>query len=257
MQMRFDPPELVPVLSQGKHRNPRRGACFMEFASFLSGEKWSDHPQCTHPLVATVARTVNDCTSDRSRSRLAPMIPSVIGLTSDDPRVMVLVALRCACSALPVAAATRQNALATGVLACERAMAVLDGVPDAAFAERIRVALARVPNAERWARNFMAAMSAGGPPPKFTMQTATSIVGASVQGIAQACVPDRDERLYDLLAAVIVDCTDWTTRTSAVAPAPASAPPPVSTANDSHPARGYPRASIGRPEGHRSADLHR
>ncbi|MDX6241462.1 MAG: hypothetical protein QOG10_6286, partial [Kribbellaceae bacterium] len=69
----------VPVLSRGKHRNPRKGACFMEFASYLAGEPWSDHPACTHPLLAGVARDVNDCTTDAGRSRLAPLIPSVIG----------------------------------------------------------------------------------------------------------------------------------------------------------------------------------
>ena len=43
-------PDLVPILSRGKHRNPRKGACFMEMASYLAGERWSDHPRCTHPL---------------------------------------------------------------------------------------------------------------------------------------------------------------------------------------------------------------
>ena len=50
------PPALLPVLSRGKHRNPRKGACFMEFASLLAGERWSDHPACTHPLLAAVAQ---------------------------------------------------------------------------------------------------------------------------------------------------------------------------------------------------------
>ena len=49
-------PQLLPVLSRGKHRNPRKGACFMELASFLAGERWSDHPACTHPLLAALAR---------------------------------------------------------------------------------------------------------------------------------------------------------------------------------------------------------
>ena len=53
-------PELVPVLSRGKHRSPRHGACFMELASYLAGERWSDHPACTHPLLAALARDVND-----------------------------------------------------------------------------------------------------------------------------------------------------------------------------------------------------
>ena len=80
-------PDLVPILSRGKHRNPRKGACFMELASYLAGERWSDHPRCTHPLLASVARLVNDLTSDAHRSRLAGLIPCVIGMTSDDPRI--------------------------------------------------------------------------------------------------------------------------------------------------------------------------
>src|SRR5262249_23591033 len=56
-------PGFVPVLSRGKHRSPRKGACFMEFASYLAGERWSDHPPCTHPLLAALARHVTDCTT--------------------------------------------------------------------------------------------------------------------------------------------------------------------------------------------------
>jgi hypothetical protein len=80
-------PVVLPILSRGKHRNPRKGACFMEFASLLAGERWSDHPTCTHPLLAAVARLVNDYTSDARRSRLVELIPSVIGLTGDDLRI--------------------------------------------------------------------------------------------------------------------------------------------------------------------------
>jgi len=105
-------PELMPVLSRGKHRNPRRGACFMEMASFLAGERWSDHPACTHPLLADLARLVNDSVTDRLRPRLIPLIPSVIGLTSDDLRMDAAIALRSAQTALPIAAAPRQHVLA-------------------------------------------------------------------------------------------------------------------------------------------------
>jgi hypothetical protein len=48
-----DLPELVPVLSRGKHRNPRRGACFMELASYLAGERWSDQPACFWTATAS------------------------------------------------------------------------------------------------------------------------------------------------------------------------------------------------------------
>ena len=73
---RIDPPELVPVLSRGKHRSPRKGACFMELASYLAGERWSAHPACTHPLLAALARDVNDHTPDAGLARLAVLAPS-------------------------------------------------------------------------------------------------------------------------------------------------------------------------------------
>ena len=68
-------PDAMPVLSRGKHRSPKKGACFMELASFLAGEAWSDHPTCTHPLLASMARDVNDHVDDYARTRLAPLIP--------------------------------------------------------------------------------------------------------------------------------------------------------------------------------------
>ncbi len=119
----------VPVLCRGKHRNPRKGACFMEFASYLAGEPWSDHPACTHPLLAGVARDVNDCTTDAGRSRLAPLIPSVIGLTPDDPHVVPRVTARCIQHALPVVSQERQYILAVALLVGERHLAALDGRP--------------------------------------------------------------------------------------------------------------------------------
>ena len=119
-------PDLVPQLSRGKHRHPRKGACFMELASYLAGERWSDHPACTHPLLAAMARLVNDHTADAGRDRLGRLVPSVIGLTSDDARVDVELTLRAATTALPVVAAERQRVLAVSVLAAERMMARLE-----------------------------------------------------------------------------------------------------------------------------------
>src|SRR5215210_6701410 len=102
-------PDLVPVLSRGKHRNPRKGACFMELASFLAGERWSDHPECTHPLLAALARDVNDCVSDDARHEIAPLVPDVIGLNLRDPLIDALLAREVALTALPVASAERQR----------------------------------------------------------------------------------------------------------------------------------------------------
>lgn len=113
-------PDALPVLSPGRHRTPRTGACFMEWASLLAGERFSDHPSCTHPLLAHLARMVNDATSDAGRSRLAPLVPSVVGLASEDPRWAYDVAVAAALVALPVAPEEESRALAAGILTCER-----------------------------------------------------------------------------------------------------------------------------------------
>jgi len=197
-------PELVPILSRGKHRNPRKGACFMEMASFLAGERWSDRPSCTHPLLAHLARCVNDSVSDPLRGQLVPLIPSVVGLTSDDVRVDATIALRSALSALPIAAAARQHVLATGVLVCERVLAELDGRDSFSLSPTSREALDEVPEAAAWARSFSAAR--GGSHRVFREQTAPHIVSLAVEGIALACHPDVEQHLVDLLASAIAEC---------------------------------------------------
>ena len=198
-------PDLVPVLSRGKHRSPRKGACFMELASYLAGERWSDRPSCTHPLLAALARLVNDHTTDAGRGALAPLVPSVIGLTSDDPRVDVRIALRSAITALPVAAAERQRVLAVSILAAQRALTDLDGSVDPPTAAAAADALASVPDAAAWARAFTAEVrnSTRG----FGRHAAPSTVRYAVVGIAQACIPDPDARLRLLLDRAIADCS--------------------------------------------------
>lgn len=197
-------PQLLPVLSRGKHRNPRKGACFMELASFLAGERWSDHPACTHPLLAALARHVNDSTSDANRQRLAELIPSVIGLTGDDPHLDPLIALRCATTALPVVSAERQRAMAVAILTCDRVLADLDERPSSTLEERSRQALDHVPQADRWARRFINDM--GSSPKAFRRHAAPATVRIAVEGIAQACIPEPDDLLQDLLAGTIREC---------------------------------------------------
>jgi hypothetical protein len=198
------PPDLFPMLSRGKHRSPRTGACFMELASLLAGERWSDRPACTHPLLAAVARHVNDHTSDGGRQRLAKLIPSVIGLTGDDPHIDARIALRSATMALPVVAAGRQRVLAVGVLACERVLADLDGRAVGSLEEQSRLALAEVPHAAKWAYQFTSGVR---PSTKgFRRQAAPTIVHDAVEGIAQACVPDPDGMLHNLLVQAIDVC---------------------------------------------------
>ena len=205
------PPDLLPILSPGKHRNPRAGACFMELASLLAGERWSDHPACTHPLLAAVARHVNDHTSDAGRQRLADLIPSVIGLTGDDLHIDARIALRSATTALPVVAAGRQRVMAVAVLTCERVLAELDGRAAGALERQSRSALAEVPQAAEWAYQF----TSGVRPSRrgFRRQAAPTIVQDAVEGIARACVPDPDEMLRDLLVQAIDVCAAWSIAT--------------------------------------------
>jgi hypothetical protein len=204
----------VPVLSRGKHRNPRKGACFMEFASYLAGEPWSDHPACTHPLLAGLARDVNDCTTDAARSRLAPLIPSVIGLTSDDPHLVPRVTARCLQHALPVVSQERQYILAVALLVGERSLAELDGRPADSLEPESQAALDAVPAAAKWARAFTARPHRG--QPDFARRTAPRAVSCAVEGIAQACIPTPDEALYDLLVAAIGECRNWVARPAVV-----------------------------------------
>jgi hypothetical protein len=212
------PPEVLPVLSRGKHRHPRKGACFMEFASYLAGEAWSDHPACTHPLLATVARLVNDYTGDAERQRLAPLIPSVIGLTSDDLHVDARIALRCAVIALPVVAAERQNVMAVSVLTCNRLLADLDGRPPDSIEEESRQVLALAPHATRWAERYTRGTSISRR--AFREYGAPSAVRYAVDGIAYACVPDPDAALRELLDAAIRECAVLVRPATEPAPAP-------------------------------------
>jgi len=91
----------VPAkLSVGSHLAPEDGVCLMEAVSDFAGLPWSDEPACTHPLVAHLARLVNDASSDDGRSRLAAFVPRLAAAAGDEttyarvPRVCAEVALR-------------------------------------------------------------------------------------------------------------------------------------------------------------------
>lgn len=220
-------PEVVPILSRGKHRNSRKGACFMEMASYLAGERWSDHPKCTHPLLAMVARLVNDNTNDDHRSRLAELIPSVIGLTTTDRRADARIALCCATAALPIASAKRQNVMAVSVLAAERALAALEGREPGELEHSSVEALDSAPRAATWARQFAGRFRTS--PDEFHRFAAPHIARMGVEAIAEASVSDPDERLYDLLAAVIDVCASLRAAEPGLTIAPAIHQPAASS----------------------------
>ena len=202
-------PDIVPVLSSGKHRNPRKGACFMEMASYLAGERWSDHPGCTHPLLASMARLVNDSLPDADRPRILRLIPDVVGVTGTALELDVAIAVRSAAAALPVAPAARQNALAVGLLTCRRLASELPNDPGGRpgrhddLVALCDTALETTPDAHRWALRF--GKDGQVSERTFRRQTAPHLVAYAVEGIAVACVDDVASRLVALLSTAIHD----------------------------------------------------
>jgi hypothetical protein len=77
-------PPMLPSLDRGRHRTPGDHACVMELVSVLNGEPWSDHPRCVDPVLAAVARTVNDVVDVPARERLVALAPEMIGTSPSD-----------------------------------------------------------------------------------------------------------------------------------------------------------------------------
>ncbi|MFC7497153.1 MULTISPECIES: hypothetical protein [unclassified Nocardioides] len=190
-------PDGLPVLSRGKHRTPRKGACFMEMASVLANEPWSDRPQCTHPLLAQLARLVNDHTSDARRGELIVLIPDVVGVRGHGLDWEAAVTAAVACRALPDIAEESQRALAAGLIRCDE-VAAAHGERTVVDRAAIREALDQVPLAAKWARTFIdgtAPIKAKG----FQKHSAPAVMLCAVRGTAKAAVSDPDARLRDLL----------------------------------------------------------
>lgn len=82
--MNIETPDFMPVLSRGAHAAPDQGACIMEFASFLAGEEWTDHPKCVNSTLAAIARGINDRLSNDERQELLPLLPRLMGTTALD-----------------------------------------------------------------------------------------------------------------------------------------------------------------------------
>jgi hypothetical protein len=96
------------------------------------------------------------------------------------------------------------------VLACERMLAGLDGRPGGGLEEQSRSALAQVPDAAAWANQFTSGVRTSAK--RYRRQVAPAIVRDAVQGIAEACIPDPDAMLRDLLVQAIDACAAWAGR---------------------------------------------
>jgi len=190
----------------------------MELASFLSGESWSDHPDCTHPLLAALAVDINDQIGDEARREIAPLVPEVIGLNLRDPIIDALLAREVALAALPIASAKRQRVAAVGLLHCEQVLNELEGRPADHVSARVGSALDDVPDARDWARDFCG--MGFGKVKKFSSRSAPTIIHSAVVGITEAAVSDPEQRLVDLLRQSIADCATWMRRTSTCADEP-------------------------------------
>jgi hypothetical protein len=174
----------------------------MELASVLAGERWSDHPLCTHPLLAELAREVNDGTSDAGRQQLAPMIPSVVGRLGDD-RTWLTVAVAVAASTILDVPEGTQRALAGGLLRAEQVSADL-GPELAATRQQARAALELVPGAVAWferigVRDRISAKT-------FAKRCAPTMVRCAVDGVVASGSADCDRRLRALLEIGIAAC---------------------------------------------------
>lgn len=183
-------PAVMPILSAGRHRTPSRGACFMEYASYLAGERWSDHPECTHPLLAALARDVNDLVSDAGRARLVPHIHRVVGLRPEDPRYWAEIAAIAARAAMPVVSFERQQALGAGLLSLERR------VGDPRLSRIVQDAFDAAPDTHRWATHFLVeSPEARGD----WRRAADAMTHTAAVGVALACVDDPDAILERML----------------------------------------------------------
>jgi len=206
-------PEGLPVLSRGRHRSPRKGACFMEMASVLAGERWSDHPSCTHPLLGYLARLVNDATSDEHRGDLATLIPSVVGLRGGSTAWTVAVSSAVACRAVIQVPEPLQRALAAGLFRAEQ-LSEQDEVQ-----RDIRGALEMVPGAVAWVRQF--ATPGQLTPAQFTRHSAPAMVRCSVKGVVTAGASEKDAILRDLLEAGVAAARRYEPATATGFPEPA------------------------------------
>ncbi|MDC7122673.1 hypothetical protein OMK64_14130 [Cellulomonas fimi] len=194
-------PDALPVLSTGRHRNPRDGGCAMEWASLLAGERWSDHPACTHPLLAHVTRSVNDLVGDRARAALAHLVPTLVGLRSDDGQWSLEIASVTVRHALRVTGSPDRRDLVVALLTLDHLLASSDGRAPTERRPETADRLATLPHRDVvWAERFTRAMGV----PRHVRGLTRRIVEVSVATVAAA--PDADDALVAMLTDAVGTC---------------------------------------------------
>ncbi len=175
-------PNQLPLLQRGHHRRPEDGACVMEYVSVLAGEKFTDHPRCTHPSLATLARLVNDwIDDDKARGKLALLAPDLINTGRGDLRTTQSVVASC----LQTAAAARRLPAAA-----ERQLA------------RAHRRIGDIERGGRWARIRLGCWQALNPP-SVVVNSAFQVAIGQLRGLPR---PERNARLTKLLRDAVADC---------------------------------------------------
>jgi hypothetical protein len=195
-------PPGLPVLAAGAHVAPEDGACLMEYVSVLAGTTFSDHPRCTDPTLAELARLVNDAHTDEGRDGLLSFAATLARTPATDAAgtaALVLDVLGAASTATPHPARLQRY-----VRGARRRLRLVTG--DGLLAELAR----RTDGAHRRGpgrRRLEAAVSAVCTPP-----------GA-----------DRDAALRHLLAAAVAGLQPAHSSPAATATAPAPVTPRTAT----------------------------
>jgi hypothetical protein len=109
-------------LAQGRHTSPEQGACVMELASMLAGERFRDDPRCVCPVIAAFLRSYNDALDAKRRQDLYRFAAESVGTAAGSA---VRAERGRACMAwftaeVPRERRTRFFGLETGVLAGRR-----------------------------------------------------------------------------------------------------------------------------------------
>jgi hypothetical protein len=116
-------PDSMPVLTRGKHKRPRNGACLMEYVAVLAGGPFTDAPVCTDPVLGAIARAVNDYSGDAMRQRLAVLASDLSVAGPVGACAQHQMARRCLLTAMPYSSGSRRRVLIVGLLGLERAAA--------------------------------------------------------------------------------------------------------------------------------------
>jgi hypothetical protein len=67
------------TIGRGHHPSPASGACVVELASMLAGERFSDHPRSVCPAIAGFLRTYNDLLPEGEQDELYAYAAVIVG----------------------------------------------------------------------------------------------------------------------------------------------------------------------------------